>query len=155
MSYNRNARFSKPGSQSKESKFQGPDGKHYLFPDGTTKEAAISYFKKKGIGVLGVAGPWEKYQSKAHQAADDPSVAIAYTQESTVNKGGIKTIHWTSAEYGVASIEPEDGSTLDPTPAPTLWRYLLALLPVFGFVVPWGSVRALAWVGVGFFEKSE
>lgn len=50
--------------------------------------------------MLGVAGPWEKYQSKAHQAADDPFAAIAYTQESTVNKGGIKTIHWTSAEYG-------------------------------------------------------
>jgi hypothetical protein len=30
---------------------QGPDGKTYHFPAGTTKEAAIGYFKKKGIGV--------------------------------------------------------------------------------------------------------
>lgn len=29
---------------------QGPDGSQYSFPDGTTKEAAIAYFKKKGIG---------------------------------------------------------------------------------------------------------
>src|SRR5580700_7158364 len=28
----------------------GPDNKKYAFPDGTTKEKAIAYFKKKGIG---------------------------------------------------------------------------------------------------------
>ena len=28
---------------------QGPDGKKYQFPKGTTKEQAVSYFKKKGI----------------------------------------------------------------------------------------------------------
>src|SRR5271155_3998473 len=30
---------------------QGPDGKTYQFPAGTDKQAAISYFKKKGIGA--------------------------------------------------------------------------------------------------------
>lgn len=30
---------------------QGPDGNLYQFPDGTTQDAAISYFKKNGIGV--------------------------------------------------------------------------------------------------------
>lgn len=29
----------------------GPDGLKYHFPDGTTKDAAVSYFKKKGIGA--------------------------------------------------------------------------------------------------------
>jgi hypothetical protein len=29
---------------------QGPDGNLYQFPEGTTKEAAVAYFKKKGIG---------------------------------------------------------------------------------------------------------
>jgi hypothetical protein len=72
-----------------------------------------------------------------------------------VNKGGIKTIHWTK-DLGVESIETEDGATLYPTPAPTRWRYLLAaIFPLLGFAVPWGSVRALAWVGVGFLERSK
>jgi hypothetical protein len=35
----------------------GPDGKQYQFPDGTTKEAAIAYFKKKGIGVKSAETP--------------------------------------------------------------------------------------------------
>src|SRR5689334_15670801 len=30
---------------------QGPDGKLYLFPDGTTREQAIAYFRSKGIGA--------------------------------------------------------------------------------------------------------
>ena len=74
---------------------------------------------------------------------------------SDVNKGGIRTIHWTK-DLGVESIETEDGVTLYPTTTPTVWRYLLAaVFPVLGFVVPWGLVRALAWVGVGFFERSK
>jgi hypothetical protein len=34
-----------------EVKVRGPDGKVYDFPPGTTKDSAIAYFKKKGIGV--------------------------------------------------------------------------------------------------------
>jgi len=33
----------------------GPDGQEYEFPDGTDKAAAISYFKKKGIGAAKAA----------------------------------------------------------------------------------------------------
>ena len=29
----------------------GPDGNTYQFPDGTSKEAAIAFFKKKGVGA--------------------------------------------------------------------------------------------------------
>lgn len=34
---------------------QGPDGRDYQFPDGTTKDVAIAYFKKKGIGSASTA----------------------------------------------------------------------------------------------------
>jgi hypothetical protein len=95
--------------------------------------------------------PYAEYQ----HAKDDPYACTAELDppRSTVNKGGIKTIHWTK-DLGVESIETEDGATLYPTPRPTLWPYLLAVIfPVFGFVIPWGLVCTLAWVGVGFFEK--
>lgn len=36
---------------------QGPDGNLYQFPYGTTKEAAIAYFKKKGIGAPSFGTP--------------------------------------------------------------------------------------------------
>jgi len=44
---------------------QGPDGKQYQFPSGTTKDQAVSYFKKKGIGVSapktsGAGGTWSE-----------------------------------------------------------------------------------------------
>ena len=69
---------------------------------------------------------------------------------SQVSKGGIKTIHWTKS-FGVESIETEDGLTLYPTPAPGAWSYvLIAILPVLGFFIPWGAIRAIGWVGTGF-----
>jgi len=98
--------------------------------------------------------PYAEYQ----HAKDDPYACMAEETDpptSAVNKGGIKAIHW-SRVLSVESIETEDGKTLYPTPSPSLRPYLLAIVfPVFGFVIPWASARALAWVGVGFFEKSK
>jgi hypothetical protein len=77
------------------------------------------------------------------------------TDPFDVNKGGIKTINWTH-DYGVESIVTEDGQTLYPTSAPSAWLYLLiALFPVFGFFIPWGAIRAIGWVGAGFFQPSK
>lgn len=73
---------------------------------------------------------------------------------SEVNKQGIKNIYWTR-NLGVSSIETEDSDTLYPTPAPSAWPYvLIALLPLFGFFIPWGAVRAVGWVGAGFVAGS-
>lgn len=69
---------------------------------------------------------------------------------SKVNKGGIETINW-SKGYMVLSIETDDGGTLYSTAAPAAWEYLLVVLfPILGFLIPWGAVRAIAWVGAGF-----
>lgn len=70
--------------------------------------------------------------------------------DSMVNKGGIGTIIW-GKNFAIASIETDDGQRLYPTPAPALWSYLLiAILPVLGFIIPWGAIRAIGWVGAGF-----
>jgi hypothetical protein len=69
---------------------------------------------------------------------------------SVVMKGGIKTVNW-NHDYGIDSIEMEDGQTIYPTPAPSAWLYsLIALFPILGFFIPWGAVRAIGWVGAGF-----
>ena len=84
---------------------------------------------------------------------DDPYACSADTGDppiSTINKGGIKAIHWTKT-LGIESIETEDRQTIYPTPSPSAWLYLLiALFPVLGFFIPWGAVRAIGWVGAGF-----
>jgi len=73
---------------------------------------------------------------------------------SEVNKGGVGTINW-GTNYSVASIVTEDGQTLSPTPSPAAWQYLsIVLCPIFGFLIPWGAVRAIGWVGAGFVAKS-
>ena len=89
---------------------------------------------------------------------DDPYACLAEPSDppiSTVNQDGINAIHWTK-DLGVASIETGDGQTLYRTPAPSAWLYLLvALLPVLGFFIPWGAVRAIGWVGAGFVQPSK
>lgn len=123
----------------------------------------------------GDAAPWQKYGASppGHdpaQSDEQPEDIKAYTPEelqapsestevdwhhfihipSVVNSGGIRTINW-AENYGVASIETEDGQTFYPTPAPAAWEYLLIVLfPVAGFVIPWGVIRAMGWVGAGF-----
>lgn len=74
---------------------------------------------------------------------------------STVDKGGIKAIRW-AENYGVESIETEEGETLYSTPAPSAWLYLLiALFPLLGIFIPWGAVRAIGWVGAGFVQRAK
>jgi len=85
----------------------------------------------------------------------DPKTGERIPWNQQVDKGGIKTIHWTDANE-IGSIETEDGQTLYPTPTPAAWEYLLvALFPIFGFFVPWGAIRAIGWVGAGFKESSK
>ena len=109
-------------------------------------------------------GPWEKYQTPQESVPPltkgdilvppycftpiaDPNTAD-YTP-SELNNGGIKTVHFENRE--IASIETLDGQTIYPTPAPSAWLYLLAaLFPLLGFLIPWGAVRAIGWVGAGF-----
>jgi hypothetical protein len=74
---------------------------------------------------------------------------------SAANKEGIKSVVW-KKNLEVQSIEKEDGDVVISSQSPSLWTYLLVLIfPVVGFVIPWGAVRAIAWVGFGFVEKSE
>jgi hypothetical protein len=111
-------------------------------------------------------GPWEKYQTPQESVTpvtkgemfvppycfipiDDPNAADFTPSE--LNNGGIKTVHFENRE--IASIETQDGQTLYPTPAPEAWQYLFVVfLPILGFFVPWGAVRAIGWVGAGFVQ---
>lgn len=102
---------------------------------------------------LSQVDPWGKYQIIDVYAKDDPYACMAEAGDppvSTVNEGDINTIHWTK-DLGVESIETKDGLTVYPTPSPAAWIYLLiALFPVLGFLIPWGAIRGVGWVGAGF-----
>lgn len=85
-----------------------------------------------------------------------------FPDSDTVNKNGIKTIHWdakralSGGNIEVAFMEMEDGATLYPVDLPAPWQYgLVFLFPVLGFFVPWGAIRAVTWIGQGFFQNSK
>ena len=96
---------------------------------------------------------------KDHQGSKDPWEQYV----KTVMPGccGIKEVVWDSERVwndptGIYSIETDGGQNLYPTAAPAVWEYLLvALFPLLGFFIPWGVVRAIGWVGAGFFQPSK
>ena len=97
-------------------------------------------------------GPWEKYATPASPSHIREYDAQGNPISSQFDRGDVKTIHWTK-DFRVESMETVDGQTLYPTPAQPKWLYLLvALLPGLGFFIPWGAIRAIGWVGAGFFQ---
>lgn len=97
----------------------------------------------------------QERKSLAGWVSIDPKTGERTQWDQQVNKGGIKTIHWTE-DNQIESIVPEDGLALYPTPAPAAGTYLLiALFPFLGFFIPWGAIRAIGWVGAGFVQPSK
>ena len=67
-----------------------------------------------------------------------------------VNLDGIKTAAVDKAGL-VSSIELSTGELVQRVDPPALKAYLIPLLyPVLGFLLPWGGIRVLTWVGSGF-----
>ena len=84
----------------------------------------------------------------------DPQTGEQVQREQKVDKGGIQTIRWTK-DNEVESIETQDGQTLYPMSAPSSWSYAaVAILPLLGFFIPWGALRAIGWVLRGFVQPS-
>jgi hypothetical protein len=74
-------------------------------------------------------------------------------QTATVNikLGGIRQAVVDKKAKKVTSVTLETGESFYRTETPTLQSYLIPLLfPIIGFVVPWGAVRVLVWIGSGF-----
>ena len=71
-----------------------------------------------------------------------------------VNLGGIKEVY--ADEVGmIAEIDLTTGELIPRTEPPAQLKvYLLPLMyPLIGFLLPWGGISLLAWVGTGFVER--
>jgi hypothetical protein len=68
--------------------------------------------------------------------------------------GGIPCAKGTASE--ISMIETEDGQKVYRTDPPSFWAYLLLpVFPVLGFLLPWGAIKTLTWIGVGFFSQGK
>ena len=46
----------------------------------------------------------------------------------------------------------DEGNPVGAAKAPSFWQYLQALaFPLFGFLMPWGTLKTLTWIGIGFY----
>lgn len=83
--------------------------------------------------------PWE--QAARDYKGQHVLVRLDGVDQVTVDKTGL-----------ITSIDLSTGESVEKTDAPHIWAFLpLLLLPAIGFLVPWGLVRVMAWIAVGFF----
>lgn len=84
-------------------------------------------------------GPWVKYRSEHTESAIG------------VDHDGIGKVMVDQAGL-ISSVELATGESVQRTAAPSLTAYCsLILYPLLGFMLPWGIVRVLTWIGSGFF----
>jgi hypothetical protein len=71
------------------------------------------------------------------------------------NPDGIEKVH-IDATGVISSIGLSTGETIYQTDLPSFFRAYLApaLFPLAGFLLPWGALKAVAWVGAGFFQRN-
>jgi hypothetical protein len=124
---------------------------------GTIREQRVSNKRFEQLAASPVAQ--QARHSIEIACAQDPSNKQcgddSYAPMSEVNKGGIKTIYW-SKDFQVELIQAEDGQNLFPKSPASSWNELLpALLPILGFFIPWGAVRAIGWAAAGFVHSSK
>lgn len=111
---------------------RGPDNKLYVFPLKPSQALATAYFVK---------------QRGARLSHPIPGSTTA------IDAGKIKSITW-GENGGINWIQTQDGRELSwsETRAPSYWRYLAAYSSFLfaGFLLPWGAVRTLGWIILGF-----
>src|SRR6267378_5156306 len=77
-----------PQAEPKRVRVFGPDNRYYSFPEGTTKEAAVSFFKKKG--VTSPEAPAPKPAKVTAPAAPTPQPVKQAPEESSAFGRGIE-----------------------------------------------------------------
>jgi len=88
----------------------------------------------------------------ARNAPPDERKRMASLEEKGV--GGVERFTVEPSTGAITSIELSTGESIQRTDPPTLLAYMaLPLYPLIGFMVPWGAIRLLTWIGAGFFSK--
>jgi hypothetical protein len=92
--------------------------------------------------------PEVKAALAAKSAGDSPSA----NEMIQVNGPWARDLFWQDGH--VVYFVLADGSFYFERPRPQLWEFPMVLLcPVLGFVIPWGLMKGLSWMGVDYFAK--
>lgn len=90
---------------------------------------------------------YQEYQGKPPQQQDA-------ARKEALRRNGIDEWYFEN-EGKLSYIKATDGTTVYAATEP-VWSYLLLpVFPVLGFIIPWGAVRLVTWVGSGFFQSSQ
>jgi hypothetical protein len=70
-----------------------------------------------------------------------------------VNVGDVRTLHFDN-KGKVAGFTKRNGQTVYDQSAPSFSKYIAPFVfPFLCFLIPWGTVKTITWIGVGFFTS--
>jgi len=96
-------------------------------------------------------GPLDKLERELQ--AEYPSKVESNHCWLLIYRGGIRSVY-RGPNGDFQAIEKDDGTVIYPGSNPPHRAYLLALVPpALGFLLPWGSLAVLTWIGTGFFQS--
>ena len=106
----------------------------FLKLSGDEQKYILGRAKDKGVASPSIAGT---------ALGDQRDVMDVFVKEVLVDKSG-----------QISSIVLSTGESIPKTEPPTLMAFMALLLyPLGGFLVPWGTIRVIAWLVAGFLSK--
>ena len=111
-----------------------------------TSLAAVSHQRLVFAALLNSA------EVKAALAAKSGGSSPSSSEMIQVNGPWARDLFWQDGH--VIYFVLADGSFYFEPPRPPLWAFPMVLLcPVLGFLIAWGLVKSLSWMGVSYFVK--
>lgn len=93
---------------------------------------------------------WEIRVPKGYEGWVTVDSAAHQRQSDALRREGIESVTFYEAGK-ISSIKTTEGATVYAATEPVREYPLLPLFPALGFLLPWGAIQVLAWVGRGFF----
>jgi hypothetical protein len=112
------------------------------------RESLVKVSRQRLVFAALLNSPEVKAALAAKSAGDSSSV----NEMIHVDGNWARDLFWQDGQ--VVYFVLADGSFYFNPPRPSLWEYSMVLLcPVLGFLVPWGLMKGLSWMGVKYFAK--
>ena len=112
------------------------------------RESLVTVSRQRGVFAALVNSP----EVKAALAAKAGGASPSASEMIQVNGNWAKDLFWQDGQ--VVYFVLADGSFYFDPPRPPLWEFPMVLLcPVLGFLIPWGLMKSLSRMGVGYFAK--
>jgi hypothetical protein len=126
----------------------------YLDEQGNPKVPAKTYFDEHGNPVAVDSFIPDKPTPGFLPEKPAAPLTVIFEEPLEVKTDRIEEVE-VNQTGGVIRLKLENGNMVENTPVPATASYVeVALIPLVGFLIPWGVIRLITWIALGFLRNS-